>query len=472
MATSVERGILWNAGFLVVHPEHGGFTDLFSLLFFKQICRLRFVECSDGTTLEFPDRWVLFVSIVAQKIFLLFKRPMAWTGSMLGFALNLLPENGGLLGFLRNLLRGQIITPNEKSPRFQTVVSLLDGRTDLGDYTGSGNSMAHASLSAMASKLVYENSAVIRDVINNQWQQMEFVEFLNCWNEPRQSASTQAVIFRDKLPDSRLIVVAFRGTQLFDAGDWCTDVDLSWYEMPPMGRVHGGFLKALGVDPCCDSVRPTVPIDHITHPLAYYAIRDRLRALLKDHENARFILTGHSMGGALAVLFPAVLVLDKQEDLLERLAGVYTFGQPRVGDRRFGDHMERVIFNKNGSAPEYYRFVYCNDMVPRLPRLHFKHFGTCVYYNSLYQPQITRKELDENYFSLRNVIPLYLNAAWELVRGVFIGPVIGKEYREGWIQLIYRAFGLVVPVLPPHGLRDYVNSTKLGPIDLRNSKLT
>ncbi|CAN6466650.1 unnamed protein product [Victoria cruziana] len=300
---------------------------------------------------------------------------------------------------------------------------------------------------------------------------MEFVKFLNCWNEPQQCASTQAIIFRDKLPDSRLIVVAFRGTQLFDAGDWCTDVDVSWYDARPMGRVHGGFLRALGVEPCCDSVRPAVPIDHLTHPLAYYAIRDTLRALLKGHDNARFILTGHSLGGALAVLFPAVLLMDKQEGLLERLAGVYTFGQPKVGDEQFADQMEKMIFNNSRSAPEYFRFVYCNDIVPRLPRLRFKHFGPCVYYNSLYHPQITKKDLDRDYFSLKAVVPLYLNSAWELVKGVFIGPVMGRGYTEGWIQLLYRVFGLVVPVLPPHSLRDYVNSTRLGPVELDNFKL-
>ena len=41
-------------------------------------------------------------------------------------------------------------------------------------------------------------------------------------------------------------MIAFRGTDPFDAADWETDLDFSWYQFSQFGKVHFGFLEALG----------------------------------------------------------------------------------------------------------------------------------------------------------------------------------------------------------------------------------
>ena len=118
---------------------------------------------------------------------------------------------------------------------------------------------------------------------------------------------------------------------------------------------------------------------------AYYAVKSKLKSLFKEHKNAKFVVTGHSLGGALAILFPMVLVLHEEEEIIQRLLGVYTFGQPRVGNKELGRFMEAHL---NHPVPKYFRMVYCNDLVPRLPyddkTFLYKHFGVCLYYDSLY----------------------------------------------------------------------------------------
>lgn len=202
----------------------------------------------------------------------------------------------------------------------------------------------------------------------------------------------------DKPIDASLILVSFRGTEPFDADDWITDFDYSWYEIPDLGKVHMGFLEALGLGNRADTSSfqkhllhsenvksEMVPV--MGEMTAYYAVRSKVKKLLKEHENAKFVITGHSLGGALAILFPTVLLVHEEEEMMQRLLGVYTYGQPRVGNRELGRYMESRLEHK------YFRVVYCNDLVPRLPydnkTFLYKHFGICLYFDSLYIEQVS-----------------------------------------------------------------------------------
>jgi hypothetical protein len=59
--------------------------------------------------------------------------------------------------------------------------------------------------------------------------------------------NTQAFVVMDKPEDANLVVVAFRGTEAFNAYDRSTDIDFSWAKLDGLGGVHLGFLEALGV---------------------------------------------------------------------------------------------------------------------------------------------------------------------------------------------------------------------------------
>lgn len=184
------------------------------------------------------------------------------------------------------------------------------------------------------------------------------------------------------------MVVSFRGTDPIDADAWRTDVSLSWYHLKNIGNVHSGFMKALGLQKGPGWPK-TINDQNDQRLYAYYKIRQVLKDVLHKNDKAKFIVTGHSLGGALAILFVFVLLLHQEEWLLDKLEGVYTFGQPRVGDRKFGEFMkEKLKFYDI----KYHRYVYCNDMVPRLPyddkTLMFQHFGPCLYFNSFYKGKV------------------------------------------------------------------------------------
>lgn len=196
-------------------------------------------------------------------------------------------------------------------------------------------------------------------------------------------------MFRLKTQKADTIVITFRGTEVFSADDWCTDFDISWYELYGNIKIHGGFMKALGL--VKDQGWPKNIKRNNNQLLAYYSIRDKLKEILGSDrdEKTKFMLTGHSLGGALAILFTTILGFHEENDLLKRLEGVYTFGQPRVGDKELKIFMEELLHKYNF---KYLRFIYSNDLIPKLPAddstFLFKHFGTCLYYNSFYKGEV------------------------------------------------------------------------------------
>lgn len=211
---------------------------------------------------------------------------------------------------------------------------------------------------------------------------------------------------QDTTNDTNLIVVAFRGTDPFDADAWRTDVDISWYELRNVGKMHGGFIKALALQEN-NSWPSEMPEQGRGEGkrFAYYEVKKMLKSLVEENEKAKFILTGHSLGGALAILFVTGLAIHNETLLLERLEGVYTFGQPRVGDEQFGKFMKKKLREFN---VKYRRYVYSYDLVPRIPyddrNRFFKHFGPSLYFNSFYRGKVC---LSLSIFSI-NLFVLFL----------------------------------------------------------------
>ncbi|KAJ6468611.1 Alpha/Beta hydrolase protein [Mycena vitilis] len=148
------------------------------------------------------------------------------------------------------------------------------------------------------------------------------------------------------------IVVSFRGS--FDLVDVATDLDVFLTPFVSLGlhksfNVHSGFLAAY--NSVAEVVLPTV------------------KAQLAKFPKYNIVITGHSLGGALASLCAS--------SLKPMLPGVsmklYTFGQPRTGDAQFAAFVESTIGVNN-----IFRAVHTFDGVPTMvPRiLGYEHHAT------------------------------------------------------------------------------------------------
>ncbi|KAL3726001.1 hypothetical protein ACJRO7_030960 [Eucalyptus globulus] len=397
---------------MLLSPEKVGVIDLFRILIHTDVHKRYFVDSSKEGGESFKRTWIMFVSILAQKLQLLVAKPLSWSRSTIEFWLNLLSSNQNLRRLLVNffslspsIFEWKVVMPDKESGSFLSIIGNLDKRVEL--------------------------DKSIRPVISF-YRADVILGFYNFWNDYRGKAATQAFMLRDR----DTIMVAFRGTEPFNVDDWCSDIDLSWYESPSVGKIHGGFMKALGLQKNLGWPKELDP-----------RLKTPAPSLLGDHDDARYVLTGHSLGGALAILFPAILAVHGETWLMDRLEGVYTFGQPRVGDEKFGQFMERVL---KEHQIEYFRLVYANGIVPRLPydnsSFLFKHYGSWCYFDSKSEGKIVQEEPNKNYFSPLQVIPMMMNAWY--------------YYKEGFLLRIFRVVGQLG--IPAHAPQDYVNATRLG----------
>ena len=151
--------------------------------------------------------------------------------------------------------------------------------------------------------------------------------------------------------NDQVIVLAFRGSEMPNSIDGFKDwllTNAKNFLIQPAGKIgtdfvaagvgarfHKGFMEAL---------------EEIWEPM-FQAID----AAVAKKDRPLFI-TGHSLGGALALL--AAWRLQRQ---MIPIHNVYTFGAPMVGDQIAAKAFEKEFPNR------IYRYVDGGDMVPRLP---------------------------------------------------------------------------------------------------------
>ena len=141
--------------------------------------------------------------------------------------------------------------------------------------------------------------------------------------------------------NSHRMVVAFRGTESLP--DWVTNVQ-AVKDPGPWGEVHEGFQDAFLA--------------------TAFVIGKTIGEIRGDRD---IWITGHSLGGALAVLLAATLAENNID-----VAGLYTYAAPRVGNETFARRLNESLEGKPN-----YRVVNEGDLVPHLPsELRFDHAGS------------------------------------------------------------------------------------------------
>lgn len=200
------------------------------------------------------------------------------------------------------------------------------------DHTVTDYQLKHVYWLAKAAKLAYASESEIRDTIA-AWGFGSCEFFHTELDASFPIEDTQAFI----AASDKMIIVAFRGTEPKQIKDWLTDTNTLAAPGPAgNGLVHLGFSRAL------DSVYPQ--------------IRDAVQRL-RDNNQTLWI-TGHSLGGALAMLESARMYFEDPSLLPD---GVYTFGQPRTCDRFLAEPYNRAFTSR------VFRFVNNNDIVPQVP---------------------------------------------------------------------------------------------------------
>lgn len=141
-------------------------------------------------------------------------------------------------------------------------------------------------------------------------------------------------------------IVTCRGTEPREWNDIKADLDATRVAAETIGRVHRGFKAEV----------------------------DDLWPLLEDVlvQNTKTLwFCGHSLGGAMAAICAGRCKLSH---IRSNPQGFYTYGSPRVGNKRYIHHVEL----------DFTRWVNNNDLVTRVPPawMGYRHTGNEMYLNA------------------------------------------------------------------------------------------
>ncbi|HHT9138644.1 MAG TPA: lipase family protein [Candidatus Wunengus sp. YC60] len=136
----------------------------------------------------------------------------------------------------------------------------------------------------------------------------------------------------------KMVVLSFRGTETNSLRDIKADLDARFYMDSEHVMIHNGFYAA------------------------FSCVEQEIRDSVLPFKDYALYVTGHSLGGALALIATRALNSDN-------LAACYTFGGPKVGNTEFADVIK----------PPIYRAVNALDPVPCLPDTYIINiFSFCI----------------------------------------------------------------------------------------------
>jgi Lipase (class 3) len=174
--------------------------------------------------------------------------------------------------------------------------------------------------------------------------------------------------------DGRVAILCYRGTPPLDLISWSLDaeiepeqIDIGRQGDPLRGDVHGGFYRNVRAS------RSDV-VKVLLRALQGQSIVRGGGGVAKPLE--ALYITGHSLGGAMALLMAMMLQKTQPRTdyrkIADKVIAVYTFGQPMVASRQLADDLQQDWFFREMVV----RYIYNRDVIPQLPPLaDYAHFG-------------------------------------------------------------------------------------------------
>jgi hypothetical protein len=109
MASTCDKGFA--DSYMILNPEDAHFIDIIRILFSRNIGHRKFVDSNAEGDVEgsFRGRWLIFISIVLQKLLLYIAKPLNKFGSCVEMLINLISLNGGITMIIFNFLSGLLI---------------------------------------------------------------------------------------------------------------------------------------------------------------------------------------------------------------------------------------------------------------------------------------------------------------------------------------------------------------------------
>lgn len=146
--------------------------------------------------------------------------------------------------------------------------------------------------------------------------------------------NTEAILVKINPTDDfeGMLILAFRGTEI-NLTDIKTDIKANLVPAPVGGRVYGGRVHKGFME----------GFEKVQHDIEETLSKD-------DYKLLPLYITGHSLGGALAMIATSYLSSDST-------GATYTFGGPRAADDKFFEKIKTPV----------YRVVHNADVVPRVP---------------------------------------------------------------------------------------------------------
>ena len=275
------------------------------------------------------------------------------------------------------------------SPMVDTLLNAKQGEYD--------TSIAYWLM--VASGWAYSDGQELANVLSRQGFGECIVEEVSSTNNAMFVTATAYLI---RSPDGKVGILCFRGTEPNNIITWVLDASVSTVPFAG-GAVHGGFYRNVQCiwNYICGAIGKAIAGESIVIPRTSGKVSVALESSGNGNGGAApranghsksprqievapleaLYITGHSLGAAMAAVAAAEIFtephyrswreLGKREQPL--LRGIYTYGQPMVGDPSMATNCERQF------GDLVFRHVFDHDIVPRLPPWttgNFQHFGT------------------------------------------------------------------------------------------------